>query len=230
MADQENPLNDEQFSDLSVTANTDRDEAAGAEWVAPRPPGAAGRQQARPTQNGHRPGSNGFAPANLAPDILPGAATADRQHARRGWIPLVLGLIGLVAVFACLGAVAFLALNALSLQSSLDSPQQTISTFYTALHNRDYQNAYSQLSSRYQHELGFSSFQAEYVTQDDLVGPIESQQITNIQTQSDSATAVVQLVRGTQAATQINQTHRLTLVRESGAWKIDHLAAGQTSP
>jgi hypothetical protein len=138
------------------------------------------------------------------------------------WLPLVLGLVGLLFILTCLGIGAVTALNLLPLQSSLSSPETALDGFYSALRTGNYQSAYSQLSSHYQQQVGYETgFENKWgFLQGD---PIQSYQISGLQTQSQSASATVQVVRGMQGVTPENQIHKVALIVEGSDWKIDNI-------
>ena len=171
-------------------------------------------------RNGYQGVSGALAPAR------PGAKARQRLllagDSRPKWLPLALGLVGLLVILTCLGVGAIVALNLLSLQNSLASPDTTLDDFYSALRTGNYQSAYNQLSRSYQQEVGKETgFENTWgFLQGD---PIQSYQISSLQTQSQSASATVQVVRGMQGAAPETQIQQVALIVEDNAWKIDKI-------
>jgi len=149
------------------------------------------------------------------------------QGNRRRLLPFLMGAISAVVILSCLSAGAIITVNLLSFQNSLNGPQTTLNDFYSALHSNDYQSAYDQLSSRYQHALSYNAFQAKYAALDVLNGSIESHQITAIQSQSDNATASIELVRQMQSGNSIHEHQTVQLIVEESNWKIDQISPAQ---
>jgi hypothetical protein len=216
----ENPFDDEALRDSTSAAHADDNDTLAADEFFGKHSDYQAHQEVI-GRNGHHRFSGPLGP-------LPGALAlreyiAPQQGRQRKLLPLALGLVGLVVILSCLGLGAVVAVNLLSLQSSLNSPQTTLDDFESALHDGDYQTAYNQLSSRYQQQLGYQTFRSDYSTLDVLHGPIQSYQISNLQVQSDTATATVKLVRGMQANRTVKETQVVQLLLEDGSWKIDHI-------
>jgi hypothetical protein len=216
MADSLNPFDDEAFRDISsAAAEGDDDLPATAEES------LAGRQQGKSQpamigRNGRHPFSGPLAPLGVGASQ---AGAAGAQGKRRRLLPLMLGLVGVVVILSCLGVGAAITINLLSIQSSLNSPQTTLDNFYSALHTRDYQTAYNQLSSSYQSRITEDSFRATF----ELIGTIESYQITNLQTQGDQATATVRVTLVKPDGGTVNETKTVQLLQENGNWKISRV-------
>ena len=222
MPQRENPLDDETFRDLPSTARADEETLLAADSF---------------TEGGDQPdaelpliGRNGHhhlsGPLGLARLASPAQEDSPRSQRRRNkLLPLILGVVGLVVIVSCLGLGAVITINLLSLQSSLNSPQTTLDDFYSALHTGDYQTAYNQLSSGYQQKKNLATFQVEF----SLHGPIQSYEISDLQTQGQQANATVKLVLGLQGEASMNQTQAVQLIVENNAWKIDAINAGPLS-
>lgn len=155
--------------------------------------------------------------------------TEAQQGKRHKLLPYILGAVGVIVILTCLSLGAVASFSLFSFQSSLNSPQTTVSDFYSALHTGDFQSAYNQLSSNYQHTLSYEAFQAKYSTLDALSGPIQTYQIGNVPTKGDSASATVKVVRQMQTGKAVQQTQTVQLIVENSAWKIDQINAGQTT-
>jgi hypothetical protein len=211
MTDSLNPLDDEGFRDISAAAHAD-DDAPEETLEELEPLG----------HNGYHPLSGPLAPlgASSKNGRLPG-----EQRKRRGMLPYILGAVGVIVIVGCLGVGAVVTLNLVSLQGSLNSPQTTLDDFYSALHVNDYDTAYHQLSSGFQGRMTPSSFRAAF----ELIGTIQSYQITDLDAQSNQAQATVkvQLVKP-DGGTTVDETKNVQLVVENGNWKIDRVAPGLT--
>lgn len=157
--------------------------------------------------------------------------TEAQQGKRHKLLPYILGAVGVIVILTCLSLGAVASFSLFSFQSSLNSPQTTVSDFYSALHTGDFQSAYNQLSSNYQQRLGgYEAFQSKYSTLDALNGPIQSYQPGNVSTKGDSASATVKVVRQMQTGKAVQQTQTVQLIVENSAWKIDHINTGGQTP
>jgi hypothetical protein len=225
MANIQNPFDDETFRNLSAAPES-QDAAAS-------PTGDAAQHNERLLssatlrRNGHHPPSGPLRPLQVNKAATGAEAPQSKRHKL---LPYILGAVGVIVILTCLGLGAVASFNLFSFQSSLNSPQTTLSDFYSAIHTGDFQSAYNQLSSSYQQRLGgYEAFQAKYSTLDALNGPIQSYQIGNIPTKGDSASATVKVVRQMQTGKAVQQTQTVQLIVENSAWKIDQINAGQTT-
>jgi hypothetical protein len=216
MADSDslNPLDDERFQDVSAAARGDED----------APPVAEASSEEDETSQEHWEPlmSNGY---HSLSGSLSGAALLKGRNAaaagsQRKTLPVVLGIVGVVVILGCLGIGALVTVRLISLQNTLNSPQVTIDTFYSALHVNDYQTAYNQLSSGFQQRYTFPSFRATF----ELIGTLASYQISNLQTRNNQASATVKvtLVKG-DGGTTVDEIKNVQLVQENGDWKIDRV-------
>lgn len=218
MADSLNPLDDERFQDVSAAAQKDDDDPSAT---------AASSEEEETSRdhwemlgsNGHRPLSGSLASSLSAAAALKGKNAANTSGQKKT-LPVVLGVVSVVFIVGCLGIGALVTVRLLSLQSSLNSPQNTLDTFYSALHVSDYKTAYNQLSSDLQKRYTFPSFQATF----ELTGTLESYQISNLQTQNDQASATVKVtVAKGDAGTTVDEVKSVQLVQEDGDWKINRV-------
>ncbi|HLW00534.1 MAG TPA: hypothetical protein VKT82_17885 [Ktedonobacterales bacterium] len=216
MADSLNPFDDERFHDISAAAHADAEDLS-----------AADETLAKDEQDSGTIGSNGYhafsgplSPVG-APSTLRAPGKQSKQHTM---LPVILAIIGVVVILSCLGVGAAVTVNLLSIQTSLNSPQATVDDFYSALHVKDYQTAYDQLSSGYQSRLTQSSFRATF----ELIGTIESYQVSNVQTQSSQASATVKVTLVAPDGGTVNETKTVQLVQENGNWKINSVTPSLT--
>lgn len=226
MADIQNPFDDETFRDLSTAPESKGGTSLPAD-------DKSDQRRLRHTlsatigRNGQHHPSGPLTPLQVN---KVSTEARPQQSKRRKLLPYILGAVGVIVILSCLGIGAVATFSLFSFQSSLNSPQTTISDFYSALHTSNYRSAYNQLSSSYQHTISYDTFQAKYSTLDALNGPIQSYQIGNVSTQSNSASAAVTVVRQMQTGRTVQQTQTVQLIVENSAWKIAQINAGQTTP
>lgn len=227
MADIQNPFDDETFRDLSSTPESKDDTASQADDAPDQRKQSQMLSATLMGRNGHHHPSGPLTPlqANTA-----STGTGSQQGKRQKFLPYILGAVGVIVILSCLSLGAVASFSLLSFQSSLNSPQTTLSDFYSALHTGNFQSAYNQLSSNYQHAMSYDTFQAKYSTLDALNGPIQSYQIGNVSTQGNSASASIKVVRQMQTGKAVQQTQTVQLIVENSAWKIGQINAGQTTP
>lgn len=227
MADIQNPFDDETFRDLSAAPESKGDTSLPAD---DKPDQHRLRYTLSATigRNGQHHPSGPLTPLQVnktSPEAGP------QQSKRHKLLPYILGAVGVIVILSCLGIGAIASFSLFSFQSSLNSPQTTISDFYNALQTSNYPSAYNQLSSHYQQVIGgYNSFQASYSLRDASNGPIQSYQIGAVPTQGNNATATVTVVRQMQTGKAVQQTQTVQLIIENSAWKIDQISAGQTTP
>ncbi len=219
MAQQEHSSDDRVFQEHASEIHNDHDRFFETDEGAGKPsPQSIARWRDRHTSHQHL--------ASPLASSRPGAKSQRRIPSQynkyQRWLPLVLGLIGLLFILTCLGVGAVAALNLFSLQSTLSSPETALDDFYSALRTGNYQSAYSQLSTRYQQQVGQET---GFINKWGFLqgDPIQSYQISSLQTQSQSASATVQVVRGMQGETPENQIHKVALIVEGSDWKIDNI-------
>jgi hypothetical protein len=196
--------------------------------------------KARPSDSiiTNRPKSSlpeGYTPnSTLPPGYMPpqrdlqktGAMAREAQNTTlsRGQIfGLAAGGLVLIVVVA---VAATLLIGAIFVQGSLGGPDTTLDTFYNALREQNYVQAYDQLSPAQRSVLSLSSFSGDYEQDDTVYGPISDFEIDTPTVNGNQATATVHVTRTiTQnATTTISYTlDTVTLVVSNGAWYIDHI-------
>ncbi len=214
MADSPNPFDDETFRDISAPPHASDDDFAAEPLAGQEQPQ---RQRALTGRNGRYPHSGPLAPLDVP--VARKERDPGPQGKRRKLLPLVLGVVGVVVILGCLGVGAVITFRLFSIQSSLNSPQTTLDNFYSALHNNDYQTAYNLLSKSYQQRLTEDSFRATF----ELTGTIASYQTSNLQTQSDQASATVKVTLAKPDGGTVDETKSVELVLEDGDWKINRV-------
>lgn len=226
MADIQNPFDDETFRDLSAAPESKGDTSLPAD---DKPDQHRLRYTLSATigRNGQHHPSGPLTPLQVnkaSPEAGP------QQGKRHKLLPYILGAVGVIVILSCLGLGAIASFSLFSFQSSLNSPQTTLSDFYNALQTGNYPSAYNQLSGDCQHSMTYDQFQASYTLRDESNGPIQRYQIGAISTQGNSASATVNVVRQMQTGKAVQQTQTVQLIVENSAWKIDHINTGGQTP
>ncbi len=126
---------------------------------------------------------------------------AQRPKRRRG---LVLSLV-LIALLVIVAVGAYVYLNR-------STPEKTVTTYYAALVDGDYQTAYDQLSTTLQGKLTEPAFVQFWQS----LGGVKAWTLVSIQEQGSTANSTVTVTFGN------GQTRlaSITLVDENGTWKI----------
>lgn len=143
-------------------------------------------------------------------------------------LTLILGGLGAVAVVALLLTAILITAGGLALQNSLNDPSSTADQFYSALHQKDYQQAYSYLSKNAQAHLSQTTFANQYGSLDTTQGIVDSYTVSSSSTKGNTATVTMIVVRRGDLTTGQQQT--LTLVQQNGDWRIDSIVLGGTVP
>ena len=226
MADIQNPFDDETFRDLSAAPESKGDTSLPAD---DKPDQHRLRYTLSATigRNGQHHPSGPLTPLQVnktSPEAGP------QQSKRHKLLPYILGAVGVIVILSCLGLGAIASFSLFSFQSSLNSPETSISDFYNALQTGNYTSAYNQLSSDCQHNMTYDQFQASYTLRNESNGPIQRYQIGPISTQGNSASATVNVVRQMQTGKAVQQTQTVQLSVENSAWKIDHINTGGQTP
>jgi limonene-1,2-epoxide hydrolase len=113
-------------------------------------------------------------------------------------------------------------------QNQLSSPSITVEDFYSALHQQDYQTAYSKFSTEAQNSLSESRFEQTMSAADLVSGGVETYSIVTATTSGSTATVTVDVVR--RGDTTMATVFQLTLVQEQQTWRISTIQQkGQTA-
>ncbi len=139
-------------------------------------------------------------------------------------ITLILIGVGVVAVLAVVLTVATFAF----LTNQLSDPTATAENYYSALHDRDYQQAYSYLTRGAQAHLTETAFANTYAGLDTTGGIVDSYSIKSSTTDGSRATIVMIVVR--RGNTSTGQLQTLSMLQENGNWRIDAITLGATVP
>ena len=136
----------------------------------------------------------------------------------------IIGLaFGAGAIVIAVAVVVTFLVGTLFVQSTLNSPETSIDTFYSALRSQDYATAYAQLSSNQKNVQSEAVFASHYQQLDVLGGPVVDFTIDQTNTSGTQATATVQVNR---ASTQNQITvDTLSLVQNNGTWYINQIGS-----
>lgn len=143
-------------------------------------------------------------------------------------LTLVLGGLGAVAVVALVVTAIALTTFVTSVRGAISDPTSTADQFYSALHQQDYQQAYSYLSKNAQAHLSETAFTNQYGSLDTTQGIVDSYTVSSSSTNGNTATVALIIVRRGNLTTGQQQT--LTLVQQDGNWRIDSIVLGGTVP
>lgn len=139
-------------------------------------------------------------------------------------ITLILIGVGVVAVLAVVLTVATFAF----LSNQLSDPTATAENYYSALHDRDYQQAYGYLTRSAKAHLKETDFANTYASLDTTGGIVDSYSVKGATTNGNRATIVMIVVR--RGNTGTGQLQTLSMVQENGDWRIDAITLGATVP
>lgn len=138
---------------------------------------------------------------------LPPAPSAQRPQRRR-WYFIASALIVLLVLVA-VGTYVYL---------NRSTPDKTLTTYYGALIQGDYQTAYNQLSTASQGKLTEPAFVQFWQS----LGGVKAWSTTSIQEQGSTATAALTLTLGNVQTVPAS----IALIDENGVWKIENETVG----
>jgi hypothetical protein len=143
-------------------------------------------------------------------------------------LTLLLGGLGAVAVVALVLTAILITVLGASVQNSLNDPSNTADKFFSALHQKDYQQAYSYLSPNAQAHLSEAAFANQYGSLDATQGIVDSYTLSSSRINGGTATITMLVVR--RGNLTVGQQQTLTLIQQNGNWLIDGIALGGTIP
>jgi Domain of unknown function (DUF4878) len=136
--------------------------------------------------------------------------------------------VAAAVLFACvLGTVAVVWANSL-VQSSFSDPENTVQQFYSALHETNYQEAYSYFSANARANLNQPTFVDIYSSYDRVGGIIQDFPIQSKVVKGNTAQIVVLVTRRGDGET--GQLQTLHMVYTNNSWYIDSIIIGETVP
>lgn len=145
---------------------------------------------------------------------------APAHKTRSPLIALLVTSGALLALIACVAVSVAIISGGIWAQTQLGapSPSATVQDFYAALSTQNYPQAYNYLSSQARKELSEEAFQRAYQASDTLAGKVENYEVAGAVTTGSTVAVTVNVVRrGNTASAGV---FILTLVQESGAWRI----------
>lgn len=155
---------------------------------------------------------------------IPGRRTLKRS-------PLMMILLGSAAalvLLACVATAAVAIASGLWLRGAVDSPEQTVQQYYSALAQQDYERAYSYFSDSARQQIAQDAFVERETDGARIGGQVDHYEITKSDIRDATASFQVQVVRrGTPTQAQVES---LTLVRAGNAWRIQSLTLGDFVP
>ncbi|HEX6796365.1 MAG TPA: hypothetical protein VF116_01485 [Ktedonobacterales bacterium] len=143
---------------------------------------------------------------------------------RSAKITMILVGAGAVAVLAVVLTIATFAF----LSNQLSDPTSTAENYFSALHDRDYQQAYGYLTASAQDHLTESAFANTYASLDTTTGIVDSYTVKTSTTNGNRGTIVMIIVR--RGNTSVGQVQTLSMLKENGNWRIDAITLGATVP
>lgn len=156
---------------------------------------------------------------------LPSPTMRGRRSTLNTVIITTVAGMGLLLVAA---VAAIVIASGVWVQTQLSSPTTTVEDFYAAIHQQDYQTAYSKFSSGAQSTLSESKFEQTMRATDLISGGVESYSVVSTSTSGSTATVTVDVVR--RGDTTMAQVFQLTLVQEQQTWHISTIRqTGQTT-
>ncbi|MEO7003187.1 MAG: hypothetical protein ABI068_15345 [Ktedonobacterales bacterium] len=152
--------------------------------------------------------------------------TPPKQRSRI--LPIILGVVGVVALLACaLSATAAIA-GGLWFQGQINSPATTAEDYFTAVHQEDYPRAYTFLSANDRRHTSQATFTTQMRNTDIVQGGVIAFTTDSTTTSGAKATVTMDVVRN--SSPTVAQVLRVTLVSENGSWRIDSIAQVGTEP
>ena len=136
-------------------------------------------------------------------------------------LPILLGVVGVATLVACIFSATSVIAGGLWFQDQLNSPSTIAESYFTAVHQEDYQRAYSYLSSNAQHHISQANYTTQMRNADILQGGVIAFTTDSTTTSGSKATVTMDVVRN--SAPTVAQVLRLALVNENGAWRIDSI-------
>jgi serine/threonine protein kinase len=167
-----------------------------------------------PYQTGNMSNQSGTIP-NFTPSsasqynpVIPPSSTFTPQQPpkQKRWLLIGAAVVLLVALLA--GGIMFYV-------TTLPTAAKTLDTFCTSLQNKDYQTAYTQLSSKYKSTISSSVFQSFYANVSSCTHSAPTQT-------ADGSTSSTSSLTTTATGHPNNDT--ATLTQDNGAWQISDIA------
>lgn len=151
-----------------------------------------------------------------------------QRKPRSATVGIVIGVAAVVVLIACVISAVSLTAGALALNDQLTDPSTTVQRFYSALHQQDYNLAYSYFSKNLKKNVSQSAFADQYGSYDRVKGVIQSYPVQSSTVGATTATMTIAVVRRSNDSTAQLQT--LRLIKDGNDWYIDGITIGATVP
>jgi hypothetical protein len=133
---------------------------------------------------------------------------------------LLLVLLGAVALAACATLAVGVVLGGSWLRGALSDPTSTTQSFLSAVQTRDYHQAYTLLSQSARRQQSETAFEGQFAGYDAIQGPVTDYSLSTPAYSKDGAVASITVLLHRKGSTSGPQTFTITLVMESGNWRI----------
>ncbi len=151
-----------------------------------------------------------------------------QKKPRSSIVGLLLGAAGVAVLVACIVSAVSLTAGALALNNQLTDPSTTVQRFYSALHEQNYNLAYSYFSTNLKAHVSQSAFADQNGSYDQIKGVIQSYPVQSSSIGATSATITVAVVR--RSNDSAGQLQTLGLTKEGNDWRIDSITLGGSVP
>jgi len=151
-----------------------------------------------------------------------------QKKKRSAGLTFAISAAAVLLLLTCGAGAVVVTAGSLNLRSQLTSPSTTVEQFYSALHLKNYGQAYAYFSASAQSRLSRTAFTDQYASLDQINGIVQSYPIHSAVTHGNAAIVVVTV--GRRANSDAAQLQTLHLVLENGNWRIDSITNGDTVP
>ncbi|HLJ35539.1 MAG TPA: DUF3824 domain-containing protein [Ktedonobacteraceae bacterium] len=191
------------------------------QYAGPNPYEIPPTQYAGPSNNPQQYGTPPYNPAQYAPPPVPGYAQVPQQPKRSlRWLWITLSIIGGVLVLSCAGCVIASAMGYNFLKTSVVGPTEVANSYYQAIENQDYSQAYGYLANNMQTTSGQTLSQNLYATaaqgKDTTDGLVTNFTQTNFSNNNGVAAITMTVTR----SGSVYDVHLKLQQNSSGTWQI----------
>ena len=135
------------------------------QYAGPNPYEVPPTQYAGPSNNPQQYGTPPYNPSQYGPPPVPGYAQVPQPPKRSlRWLWITLSIVGGVLVLSCAGCVIASAMGYNFLKTSVVGPTEVANSYYQAIENQDYSQAYGYLANNMQTTSGQTLSQNLYAT------------------------------------------------------------------
>ncbi|HKV84076.1 MAG TPA: hypothetical protein VJN88_05935 [Ktedonobacterales bacterium] len=152
-----------------------------------------------------------------------------RRTPRRSTLrTLIFGVVAVVMVIGCATSAVAVVAGSFWVRDQLGDPATVVQQYYSALHQRNYIEAYSYFTTPQKGRISQDVFTDRNSSLDQLNGAVEAYPVTSKTVQGSTATIVVQVTR--QADMTTAQVQTLKVVKQGSVWRIDSVTIGAVVP